>query len=355
MHPIDHLVSMSNRYGGNADYVLAGGGNTSYKDEQHLYVKASGTALADITADGFVKMERAALDRIFAREYPQDAQAREAAVLQDMLGARCPGEERKRPSVEALLHHILPWAYVLHVHPAMVNGMTCGKNGAEACARLFPGAAWIPQIMPGYILAREARSRVQADTRLLFLENHGVFVGGESVAEIDDAVARMDAALDAVIARRPDFSPCELPSVPEIAMGGPCVFHTNREIMRAVSSREQFARVSPAFTPDHMVYCNDEALFLESEGELAAQAADYRARNGKPPKIIGLKDTGFYACGGSGQEADIAAAVFLDALKVSVYGESFSGARPMCDALVREINQWEVERYRKSVSFGGGA
>ena len=361
MH-LNNLVSMSNRYGSNADYVLAGGGNTSYKDEQHLYVKASGTALADIMAEGFVKMDRAVLDRIFERAYSQNAQEREAEVLQDMLQARCLGEEAKRPSVEALLHHILPWAYVLHVHPASVNGMACGENGAEACARLFPGAVWIEQIMPGYILAKETRSLIKNDTRLLFLENHGVFIGGQNVEDIDGAVVQMDAALDAVIARRPDFSPCDYDSdkaqrfilAVQDVVDDCCAFHTNREVMRAVSSREIFARVSPAFTPDHMVYCNDEALFIESEDQLAEKAAEYQARNGKPPKIIGLKDIGFFACGGGEKEAGIAAAVFLDALKVYVYGESFGGARPMNDALVREINNWEVERYRKSVSFGGG-
>jgi rhamnose utilization protein RhaD (predicted bifunctional aldolase and dehydrogenase) len=326
---------MSNRYGSNPDYVLAGGGNTSYKDEQYLYVKASGTALADITAEGFVKMDRAALDRIFARGYPLDAQAREARVLQDMLAACCdetkPGMEnseateprRRRPSVEALLHHILPWACVLHVHPAMVNGMTCGAGGADLCAQMFPDAAWIPQIMPGYILAKEAKTRIKPGTRLVFLENHGVFIGGESVEEIDNAVAQMNAALGAVIARRPD---------------------TDLDVMDAVSSRERFARIHTTFTPDHMVYCGDRTLFIESEDELPAN----------PPKIVGLKNVGVRVCGGSEREADIAMAVYLDAVKIAVYGESFGGAKPMCDALVREINGWEVERYRRSVSFGGG-
>ena len=351
MH-LSHLTEMSNRYGGSADYVLAGGGNTSYKDEQHLYVKASGTALADITPAGFVKMDRAALERIFDREYSQDAQAREAEVLKDILAARCPGEEAKRPSVEALLHHILPWDYVLHIHPAMVNGMTCGINGAQVCARIFPDAIWIGQIMPGYTLAVEARSRVDANTRLLFLENHGVFIGGRSVEEIDAAVARMDAALDAAIARRPDFSPCEPKSAVNLAMDSIRVFHTNREVLAAASSREQFARVDPTFTPDHMVYCHDEALFLEGEDELAGKIADYQERNQRLPKIIALKDIGIYACGQTETEASIAMAVFLDALKISVFAESFGGAKPMCEALVREINNWEVERYRKSVSFG---
>jgi len=356
MH-ITHLVSLSNRYGSNPDYVLAGGGNTSCKNEHFLYVKASGTALADITADGFVKMDRAALDGIFAREYPQDSQKREAQVLQDMLQARCPGEEAKRPSVEALLHHILPWDYVLHIHPAMVNGMTCGNDGAAACARLFPDAVWIEQIMPGYTLAKEARSRVGDGTHLLFLENHGVFIGGRSIEEIDAAVARMDAALDTAIARRPDFSPCAYDRARAERFANAlrdCVFCTNREVMNAVSSRERFARITPTFTPDHMVYCNDETLFIEHEAELAETSADYQERNRRSPKIIALKGTGIFACGGSQQESDIAMAVFLDAIKIAVYGESFGGAKPMRDALVREINQWEVERYRKSVSFAKG-
>ena len=364
---LTNLVEMSNRYGGNPEYVLAGGGNTSYKDGQIMVVKASGTALADITAEGFVKMDRAALDRMFEREYPADAQAREAEVLRVILQARCPGEEQKRPSVEALLHHILSCAYVLHVHPAGVNGMTCGKNGAQACARLFPDAVWMEQMMPGYVLAKEARTRIKENTRLLFLENHGVFIGGESVEEIDAAVAQMNAVLDAAMTRRPDFAPCEYneslaegfaPAVRELAAnGGTCVFRSNKEIVNITVSSTLFVRISPAFTPDHMVYCNDEALFIESgepesaRAELIKKTADYRARCGKLPKIIGLKDVGFYACGGSEKEADIAEAVFLDAVKVNAYGESFGGAQPMCDALVREINQWEVEHYRKSVSF----
>ena len=388
---LDHLVEMSNRYGGNPEYVLAGGGNTSYKDEKHLYVKASGTALADITAEGFVKMDRAALDRIFEREYPEDAQAREADVLNDMLAACCddtqagtgsseaneglqnsPGDcfsqvrlsapRRRRPSVEALLHHILPGAYALHIHPAMVNGMTCGNFGVQACASLFSGAVWIEQIMPGYILAKEALSRIEPDTRMLFLENHGVFIGGQSVEEIDDTVARMNGILEAVIRRTPDFALCEYDSIKAARFAtavqalatkdGACVFHTNREAAEALTSRELFARVNPALTPDHMVYCNDKALFIENEGELAAKLADYQARNSKVPKIIGLKDIGLYACGSNEKEANIAMAVFLDALKIFVYGESFGGAQPMCEELVREINNWEVERYRKSVSFG---
>jgi rhamnose utilization protein RhaD (predicted bifunctional aldolase and dehydrogenase) len=51
---IRDLVSISHFYGKNKEYVIAGGGNTSKKDKDHIWVKASGTSLADISEEGFV-------------------------------------------------------------------------------------------------------------------------------------------------------------------------------------------------------------------------------------------------------------------------------------------------------------
>ena len=63
------LAAMSNKYGADPAYVLAGGGNTSYKTEDTLYVKGSGTSLATITEEGFVKMDRAKLAAIWNNTY----------------------------------------------------------------------------------------------------------------------------------------------------------------------------------------------------------------------------------------------------------------------------------------------
>ena len=124
---LEMLASMSNRYGSDADYVLAGGGNTSYKDDKYLYIKGSGTSLATIKPEEFVKLTRSKLDKMLTKKYPDDEVKREAEVLSDMMDARVKGENR-RPSVETLLHNLFPQKYVLHVHPSMVNGLTCGKD-----------------------------------------------------------------------------------------------------------------------------------------------------------------------------------------------------------------------------------
>ena len=122
------LAAMSNKYGADADYVLAGGGNTSYKDSETLYVKGSGTALATIKPEEFVRMDRSLLFEIRTKQYSEVEAECEAQVLADMMAARREGETR-RPSVETVLHDLLEWQFVLHLHPASVNGITCSVNG----------------------------------------------------------------------------------------------------------------------------------------------------------------------------------------------------------------------------------
>ena len=92
---LDLLVEYSNRYGSDPGMVLAGGGNTSMKTDQTLYVKGSGTSLATITGDGFVVMSRRKLGEIWRRKYSEKQAVREAAVLEDMMV--CPAKSRSVP------------------------------------------------------------------------------------------------------------------------------------------------------------------------------------------------------------------------------------------------------------------
>ena len=106
------LVKMSNTYGSNPAYVLAGGGNTSVKDDTTLYVKGSGTQLATIKAEEFVEMSRARLNEIMKTEYPANDVERESAYLADVMAAVTDDDKTKRPSVEALLHNLFAYTYV---------------------------------------------------------------------------------------------------------------------------------------------------------------------------------------------------------------------------------------------------
>ena len=147
------LVKMSNTYGSNPAYVLAGGGNTSVKDDTTLYVKGSGTQLATIKSEEFVEMSRARLNEIMKTDYPEDDVKRESLYLADVMAAVTDADKTKRPSVEALLHNLFAYTYVLHVHPTLVNGLTCGKGAKELSEQILgKDVLWIDICKPGYTL-----------------------------------------------------------------------------------------------------------------------------------------------------------------------------------------------------------
>ncbi|MEI3006338.1 MAG: class II aldolase/adducin family protein [Victivallales bacterium] len=91
------------------------------KDEKYLYVKPSGVALAKIKPENFVKMDRALIEKIFTHDMPSDVAQREAIAKEFMMAAVCP-ESSGRPSVEAPLHELIPFRYVVHLHPASSSG-----------------------------------------------------------------------------------------------------------------------------------------------------------------------------------------------------------------------------------------
>jgi len=209
---LKELVHISNKYGADARYVLAGGGNSSWKSKDALYVKASGMSMATIKTDGFVGMDRARLAKMMERQYDRsDDAAREAAVLSDMYDSRLPGFESLRPSVETLLHDLFPFAFVLHLHPALVNGMTCGAQGEKAARELFgDDAVWVPEFKPGYELAKLCAKFIGdyvkmrgAYPKILFHQNHGVFVAADGISELDELYDAIMSKIGGRIAKKP--------------------------------------------------------------------------------------------------------------------------------------------------------
>lgn len=381
---LETIVRISNKYGRDASYVLAGGGNTSYKTEDVIYVKGSGTSLATITEEGFVCLDRRALSAITERQYPagMSDSDREAEVLVAMMDARTSEDKArgKRPSVETLLHNLLPQKYVLHVHPATVNAMTCAKNGEAACAKLFPDALWIPETQPGYTLAHLCSERIKeaeakgARVNLIFLQNHGVFFAADDEETLDALVLQVMSTVEAEIKAKsalPDLTDntddASRQTASRIApvlrmLFSPegksrCIFTKNSEVSKLASSFDAAKALFTPPTPDHIVYAGVKPLYItDTKPESIISAWNsYVAEEGRMPKTVIAEDVGMFSLGSSTKEAAIARDVFLDAVKIYVSSQAFGGYSPMSDEMVRFIANWEAESYRKGVSAGKGS
>jgi rhamnose utilization protein RhaD (predicted bifunctional aldolase and dehydrogenase) len=372
MADLGKLVALSRRYGADPEWVLAGGGNTSFKDSSTLYVKASGTALGTIDESGFCSIDRSKLDAMWRATYPAATDAREAAALADLMASRRPGEA-KRPSVETLMHGLFPQAYVVHTHPSAINGITCGREGKAAFERLFgTEGVWVPFVDPGYILAttvrvalEEFRARRGKAAQIMFMQNHGLLIAGENPAEVESLSTRVMEKVLGEAKRKPDLGarPADARALSEAcsilsALAGAVLgceaairFRCDGETLSRAQSRENFFPLSSSFSPDHIVYAGHEFLLVE-KGNPGIEAAwkDFSTRNGIAPRVVVVRGLGAFACAKSAAAADNAILLYTDACKVSAYAENFGGALHMTREKIDFIRNWEVEKYRSSVS-----
>lgn len=373
MKGIESLIAISQKYGSDERFVIAGGGNTSYKDETRLWVKASGHALATITEDGFAVLDRALLNPMGEKKYSDDTAEREEQVKND-LAAACITKDR-RPSVETSLHNCMEAAFVVHLHPTLVNGVMCANNAEEVCERLFPGALYIAYTDPGYVLFKKVYNKIKAykkahgfEPKVIFLQNHGIFVGADTTEEIEaiynDVLAKIEKEVRPVPQEEAPICECVSEVIPAIrtvlSRGGrglKTLKVTNNALINSfIGSKEAAEAVLAPFTPDGIVYCKSEYIYIDHEGpaDLVKKAEKkieaYTAKRGHTPKVLLIKGIGLVAVGDNAKNAQIITDVFTDAIKVAWYAESFGGQHPMTKRQINFIDNWEVENYRRKVS-----
>ena len=370
MKEIDNLIAVSRKYGADSRFVIAGGGNTSYKDATHLWVKASGHALATIDEEGFAVMDRARLDAMATKTYPADAAEREAQVKEDLSDANL--TRGRRPSVETSLHNCMNFSYVVHLHPTLVNGLMCSVTAEKRCAELFPDALYVAYTDPGYTLFKKVydaigqwKAQRGSEPQVIFLQNHGIFVAADTVAEIDAIYEDVMTKLEALVAPLPEGETpvCDcvsevLPAIRQILSRGGRGLKTLQVTKNALVD-EFLANpkgVLTPFSPDGIVYCKSEYIVIDSDDK-AAEAEEkieaYVTRRGHTPKVLLIKGIGLVAVGDNAKNARVITEVFLDAMKVAFYARSFGGEHGMEPAWIDFIDNWEVENYRRTVGAGG--
>jgi rhamnose utilization protein RhaD (predicted bifunctional aldolase and dehydrogenase)/NAD(P)-dependent dehydrogenase (short-subunit alcohol dehydrogenase family) len=373
---IEKLIEISRKYGNDSRYVIAGGGNTSCKDNDRLWVKASGHALATIDEDGFSILDRKLLNIISEKEYSQDAATREEEVKNDLAAATVTKD--RRPSVETSMHNVIDRAFVVHLHPTLVNGLMCSNNAEKETMQLFGDeVVYIPYTDPGYTLFKEVETRINDFKKkkgkqppIILLQNHGIFVSADSTEEIEqiysDILSKIEkkanAGLDAT-ALNPDNRVAQIiPALRMMVSDGSNLktlkIRNNRLINKYSASKKEFSKIEAPFTPDAIVYCKSKYIYLPFNDidtllkDAEKEIGTYVRENGYMPKIIVIEGIGIIAIGDNSKGCDIILDVFEDAVKVAETAQSFGGEHPMTREQIDFIDNWEVENYRRKVSAG---
>lgn len=364
---LNKLIALSHKFGQDPTYVIAGGGNSSFKTDTKMWVKASGTSMANIDEDGFVCLDREKMKTVSQKKYSDDVTEREQEVKEDLNSAIL-SSHGKRPSVEASMHEIIQYPFVMHTHPTLVNGVLCAKNARVTINKLFGDeVVYVPYTDPGYVLFKEVkiameqyRAKKNKEAQVIFLENHGVFVAADTCEQIEAIYANIEEVLKKQVENLPAIVSPRV-SADLIALANEIkanagfdahfVITDSSEIsMKYVESAERFADVSIPFTPDNIVYCKSNYLFLNRSKDLNQKVDAFIKSHGYAPKIIALKGKGILAVEESIKSAQIVMDVFKDMMMVSYLSGYFGGPSPMTRQQIDFIDNWEVENYRRKMS-----
>jgi rhamnulose-1-phosphate aldolase/alcohol dehydrogenase len=400
---LSSLAYRSRLLGADRTLVNIYGGNTSTKslERDHLgrevavlWVKASGSDIADITEKGFAGLKLEEVLPLFDRADMSD----EAMVA--YLDRTAFEVGRPRQSIETLLHAFVPAKHVDHTHPDAIISIACSPNGKKVMREIYGDrAAWVEYIRPGFTLSQQIGVAVRRNPKLecIVMGKHGLVTWGEtSIASYEKTLAiigEAEAYLKKHALKQP-FGEQVLKPLPEkarvrllakllpVLRGAMGAVSSNgrSSVLLVDSSKEALefvggadsARLSQvgAACPDHLVHTKRVPLWIAwtpEEGEakllervragVAKFAKDYAAyfeKNNNPgdemfaptPRITLIPGLGMVTSGPDATGADVSRQLYHRAIGVIRGARACGGFVSLSAAESYAIEYWPLELYK---------
>ena len=176
----DLFLKYSKEIGMDTSMIQAAGGNTSIKQNNTMWVKASGKWLLNSQSDELM----VPLNISKIKEALEDKRCSDNDIMNCVNFEISPVD--LRPSVEAPMHAVLDFKFVFHTHDININSLAVQKNSKLKFEEALLDLNWkfIPYIKPGIELCRELIKHKTKDDNVFILENHGLIVCGQSLEEV---------------------------------------------------------------------------------------------------------------------------------------------------------------------------
>lgn len=388
--------------GSDPELVLHGGGNTSVKTTVHtmdgtaieaICVKGSGWDMGTIEAPGLPALELAPLAALAELDAMSDVEmVREQRRL--LLDPNAPN-----PSVEAILHALIPAKHVDHTHANAIVSITNQPGGEALTRELFPESIILPYVMPGFDLAKAcARALAEnPDATSMVLIKHGIFTWSDDAkVAYDDMIALVDRAeqhltkgeatpfaqiaLPATLSAPHKIAPIlrgalaqdtDLEGAPKRLV---LVHRTSEQILHFCNADTLASLVSRGnATPEHVIHIKRTGVALPAPNAEALDAfainarqavADFEAhytayfeRNNEragggrtmldpAPRVFYVPGVGIFAAGKSLKAANIAADVVEATIDVITKAEGIDAFEALSEADLFDMEYWSLEQIK---------
>jgi rhamnose utilization protein RhaD (predicted bifunctional aldolase and dehydrogenase)/NAD(P)-dependent dehydrogenase (short-subunit alcohol dehydrogenase family) len=379
-------VYTSRLLGRDKTLVLHGGGNTSVKitekniygqDEEILYIKGSGWDLETIEEAGFspVRQKNAlALSELEKLSDPQMVNE----LKTSMTNAGSPA-----PSVETILHAIIPFKYVDHTHADALVSVTNTPDGEKYIKEIYGDKVIvIPYLMPGFDLARycavEFKKNFNDKIIGMVLLKHGMFSFGNNAKESYERMIELIDMAEKFLEKKsalnieykqvnvtegfPVAAISELRKKVSAFAGSPFILHTalNDKTMTFSNDPEidKISQQGPA-TPDHIIrtkrlplnasnvdrnvekYAESYKKYFETN---APKARDKKSILDSAPRVIVDSQCGIITAGKSIKDAMIVSEIYDHTIDIIYRAEKLGGYRALNEFDLFEMEYWDLEQ-----------
>ena len=390
-------VYTSRLLGRDKSLVLHGGGNTSVKitqknilgdEEELIYVKGSGWDLETIEASGFSPVQLPYLLRLSELPAMTDSEMSNE-LLTHMTQASAPA-----PSVETILHALLPYKYVDHTHANAFVSISNTPGGLQRLKEIYGDSlVYIPYVMPGFDLSKLCaeifpRAHQPGTTIGMALEHHGLFSFGASARESYERMIGLVAKAEEYLRKNNAWNP---PTDPPHVSGKP-LRQTLSELRRDVSKAAGFPVVlmshthekSLAFakqasagsisqrgpaTPDHVIRTKRLPLFGRDVSAFAASYKDYFHKHAPQaaqaltmldpaPRVVLDPEFGLAAIGRTARDAMIVRDIYEHTMDIITRSEALETWEALPAEDIFKVEYWELEQAKlrkcgKTAVFAG--
>ena len=375
-------VYTSRLLGRDKSLVLHGGGNTSVKirernilgePEDILYVKGSGWDLETIESAGFSPVRLPHLLRLAELEALSDPQ------MVNELKTHMTRASAPSPSIETILHAILPYKYVDHTHADAVITVTNTANGEKRIREIYgDSVVIIPYVMPGFELARVCAKLFAKEARRatvgMVLMNHGIFSFGATAKQSYERMIALVSHAEKYLSgkgawaihpssRGAAIKPLKMElallrgKISKIA-GFPVIMTTcSNDRTLAFAKRKDIAKISqqgPA-TPDHVIRTKPLPMLgrnAEAYAKLYRKYFQRQTRTAKErktmldaaPRVILDPDLGLCAVGRTANDAAIVAEIYLHTIEIILRATALGGFVALSAKELFDVEYWDLEQ-----------
>jgi len=372
------------------DLVMHGGGNTSVKatvadffgnDVEVLFVKGSGWDLKTIEEPGFpaIRLHETQLLAQLPTLSDTDMTTQLRALMLD------PGAPS--PSVEAILHAILPAKFVDHTHTDAVVTLSNNPKGQQLLEELYPDCLILPYVMPGFILSKQVNDALKVTDiskyKGMILMHHGLFTfADDAKTAYENMIALVSRGEQYIASNGKNSHPVRAQSIDlmdlaqirkavSVARGSAQLAvldsSTDAQGFAALSNVDDIATRGP-ITPDHVIRTKRIPVIIEeSPGDgvpaIAEFTQDYRnyfeefgddslTILDQAPRFGIWRNCGSIAFGSSLKECGIISDIVRHTRWAIQTGESLGGWEALPPRDIFELEYWVLEQAKLGKSSG---